>query len=152
MSSLNKDFWASIIGLLVAALFTVASFYNTDPEIYLFPRLISLALIFLAVIQSFLAYKRFSNAEPSRQITIAWQGLMPGLAVAIVYVLALEAVGFYASTYIAFILIVSVYGKRAAMDKKALMLKFSIGLVLICVLYFLFWSLLNVRTPTGWLL
>lgn len=152
MKSLNKDFWASMIGLLVAAVFTLASFYDTDPEVYLFPRIISIMLILLALIQSFLAYRRFSSTDQSRQVSIAWKGLMPGLLVTIVYVLVLETVGFYVSAFLAFLMIVSVYGKRAAIDKKAFVLKFGIGTILVCVLYFLFWSLLNVRTPTGWLL
>lgn len=152
MKSLNKDFWASLIGLFVAGIFTLASFYNTDPEVYLFPRIIAMALVLLALIQCFLAYRRFSSTDESRQVSIAWKGLMPGMLVTITYVLVLETFGFYISAFLAFLLIVSVYGKRAAVDKKAFILKFGIGVVLVCVLYFLFWSLLNVRTPTGWLL
>ncbi len=152
MKSLNKDFWASVIGLAVASLFTMASFYKTDPEVYLFPRIIAIFLVFLALIQCALAYKRFSSTDASRQVTIAWKGLFPGLAVTVIYVLVLETIGFYVSAFFAFLLIVSVYGKRAVMHKKALILKCGFGLILVCVLYFLFWSLLNVRTPTGWLL
>ena len=152
MNSLNKDLWASIIGLSVASAFTLASFYNTDPEVYLFPRIIALVLLLLAAIQMFSALKSLSTAEPNKQITIAWKGLIPGLVITVIYVLVLETIGFYVSAFLAFFLIVSVYGKRTAMDKKALILKFSIGSILVCILYFLFWSLLNVRTPTGWLL
>ncbi len=152
MNSLNKELCASIIGLVVATIFTLASFYNTDPEVYLFPRIIALMLLLLAAIQMLSALKSLSDTKSNKQITIVWKGLMPGLVITIIYVLVLETIGFYVSAFIAFFLTVSVYGEREAMDKNAIILKFGIGSVLVCILYFLFWSLLNVRTPTGWLL
>lgn len=154
MKALNRDFWASIIGLAVAIIFSFASFYKTDAEVYLFPRIIAIAIFLLALIQCVLAYKRFSKLHEREQerVSIAWKELFPGLFIAVAYVLLLELVGFYVSAFLAFLSIVLIYGKRSISDKKALIIKFSIGTILISVLYFLFWYLLNVRTPTGWLL
>lgn len=151
MGDYNRELWASIIGLGVAVLFTVASFWGTDPEVYLFPRIISVFLLMLVAIQSLSTFKAWSNDTQHKRVKIAWRGLMPGLVISIIYVLTLEIIGFYAGTFLAFFLLVSVYGKRAAIDTKALISKITIGLLLVFVLYSLFWHLLNVRTPTGWL-
>ena len=150
MRTYNKDLWASIIAIGVAMLFAIASFWGTDAEIYLFPRIISILLVFLALMQCATNFTKMTIKDENRQVEIAWKGLLPGLFISIAYVLALEIVGFYFSAFLAFMLFVSIYGKRAATDVKAFILKFIIGVVLISVLYGLFWHLLNVRTPTGW--
>lgn len=152
MSTYNKDLWASIIAVFFACLFSVASFWGTDLEVYLFPRIIAVLLLFLAALQCATNIKKFTIVDESRQVQIAWNGLIPGLVISIVYVLILETVGFYLSAFIAFMLFVLVYGKRAATDRQAFFLKFCVGVALISVLYGLFWHLLNVRTPTGWVL
>jgi hypothetical protein len=152
MGTYNKDFWASIIAFFVSISFCIASFWGTDPDVYLFPRIIAILLCVLAIMQFAANVKRFSSTDESRQVQIAWKGLLPGLGASIVYVLALEIVGFYLSAFLVFIVLVSVYGKRDFMDKQALTTKFIVASIIIGVLYGLFWYLLNVRTPTGWVM
>ncbi len=152
MTSYNKEFWASVIALGAAVLFCVASFWNTDAEVYLFPRIIAILLLVLAIMQSITTFRNSSKTAEIKQAYIAWRGLIPGLIVSIAYVISIEFIGFYVGALLAFIILVSLYGKRSAMDAKAMALKLAIGLLLVCVLYGLFWHLLNVRTPTGWFL
>jgi hypothetical protein len=54
------------------------------------------------------------------------------------------------SSFLAFLSILLLYGKRKAMDIEAMTLKIVVSLAFLIILFLLFWSGLNVRTPTGW--
>ena len=149
----NNETKASIFSLTVAIVFAIAGFRDTDPEIYLFPRILAVIMVALALIQLFKASRE--EAEPSRETageTIQWTVLFPGLAITLVFVLSIETIGFYTGSFLAFLCIVLFYGKRKWTDPGALLYKSLIGLGLMLVLYGLFWKLLYVHTPEGWLI
>ncbi len=144
---------ATIFSLTAAIVFAIACFWDTDPEVYLFPRILAVFMVALGLIQLINAARE--GTEPSQKPAagaIAWPVLLPGLAVTVVFVLSIETIGFYTGSFLAFLCIVLVYGKRKWNDRQAVFYKSLIGVVFMLVLYGLFWKLLYVRTPEGWLI
>lgn len=155
--------WSAFFAVLLGIIFSAAAFWNTDPEVYLFPRIAAGFMLLLALAQCADVVIRFvkrkqhpaDSAAPPRGLArgLAWKALLPGIIVGISYVLIMERLGFYTSSLLTFVIITSIYGKRSALDMKAPVYKVGynviIGLIFIAVLYALFWKLLNVRTPTG---
>ncbi len=129
--------------------FCLLAFYDTDPEVYQFPRIIAIVLVLLALIQSLSAFRN-SRLTDQKTISIDWMALLPGLIVGFLFVMSLEVVGFYTCAFLSFLALVSLYGKRRILDPKALVYKLMIGGIFILILYGMFWKLLYVRTPTGW--
>ena len=78
--------------------------------------------------------------------------LWPSLVIGIVYLICLEIVGFYVSSFVAFFAIVALYGKRHMLDPKRGLFKLGVATLFMIVLFLLFWNLLHVRTPTGFLI
>ncbi len=149
----NTETKATIFALTAAVIFAVACFWDADPEVYLFPRILAVIMLALCLVQLIKTIKE--QAKPSQKPdggVIAWPALLPGLAVTIVFVLLIETIGFYVGSFLAFLCIVLIYGNRKWNDYKALLYKSVIGLLLMLTLYGLFWKLLYVRTPQGWLI
>ncbi len=149
----NTETKATLFTLTAAIVFAVACFHDTDAEVYLFPRILAGLMLALGLIQ-LLHTAREKTEPPQKPDTgaIAWPALLPGLAVTIVFVLSLETLGFYTGSFLAFLCIVLIYGKREWSDYRAFVYKALIGGLFMLVLYGLFWKLLYVRTPQGWLL
>jgi len=145
----SKDRLAAFYALLIALLLLVASFYGTDAEVYLFPRITAAFITVLALILAYDAFKQGGSSEQRETVLVDWKTLLPGLVVGIIYVVLLERVGFYTCSFFAFFAICMIYGKRSLFDPRAFILKLVVTLVTMIVLYVLFWKLLNVRTPTG---
>ncbi len=144
---------AALFSLTAAVVFAIASFRDTDPEIYLFPRILAVIMLTLALAQLIKAAREQTpTAQKPDATAIAWPILLPGLAITIVFVLSVETIGFYSGSFLAFLCIVLVYGKRKWTDGKALLYKSLIGALIMLTLYGLFWKLLYVRTPQGWLI
>ena len=149
----NTETNTTVFSLTATVVFVTACFRDTDPEIYLFPRILAVIMVALGLIQLFKASRE--KAEPPTipaEAAIQWKALFPGLAITFVFVLSIETIGFYAGSFLAFLCIVLFYGKRKLNDPKALLYKSLIGLGLMLVLYGLFWKLVYVRTPEGWLI
>ena len=151
----GEDKRAMIFSLSAALVFSIACFWNTDAEVYLFPRIIAGVMLLLSVVQLCAFFRSPPEAEHHRVVEasiIHWKSLMPGLIIALIYVLCIESIGFYTGSLFAFLGIVMIYGKRKFNDPKALLYKLTVGVVFMLILYGLFWTLLYVRTPTGWLI
>lgn len=146
---ISRDRLAAFFSLIVALILLAASFYGTDPEVYLFPRITAAFVAILALILSYDAFKLDASVGKRKTPLVDWKTLLPGLTVGIVYVLLLERVGFYTCSFFAFFAICMIYGKRSLLDPRAFILKFVVTVITMIVLYGLFWKLLNVRTPTG---
>lgn len=147
----NSEQVTSIYAALVALVFTLLSFYNTDAETYLFPRIIAVALLSLSIILLISNWVAKSETDDNAGGHRYFRDLLPGLVIGLLFTMALETVGFYTSSFFAFLALLSVYGKRRALDPKALVKKLVISLAFMMVLYLLFWVGLHVRTPTGWI-
>ena len=142
----NTEQASAVYALIVASVFAFLSFFGTDAETYLFPRIIAVVLALLAIT---LFIADWSSTEDNRGSTGYFAEVWPGLAVGLVFLLVMEDLGFYVSSFIAFLAILLLYGVRPITDIKALITKSSVALAFMVILYFLFWIGLNVRTPTG---
>jgi len=142
----NTEQASAVYALLVASLFAFLSFYGTDAETYLFPRIIAVVLAILAIA---LFIKNSTSVESNRKSNGYFADIWPGLLVGFIFLLVMENLGFYVSSFAAFLAILLLYGKRDSRNVKALLKKSSISLVFMMILYFLFWQGLHVRTPTG---
>ena len=145
----SRERIAALTAVVLASGLLIISFYKTDVEVYLFPRI---AAVIIAILASLLVIDTL-NQSPQKTLNqpnlFEWKTLLPGLGVGVVYVLSLEALGFYFCSFIAYFLICSIYGKRGIYDLKAVMFKLMVTTIFMTALYVLFWKLLHVRTPTG---
>lgn len=142
----NTEHASALYALIAASVFAFLSFYDTDAETYLFPRIIAVVLAILAVA---LFVANSTSKEDNRESSGYFAEVWPGLAIGLVFLLVMEDLGFYVSSFFAFLAIVLLYGGRAIADVKALAIKTAVALGFMTILYLLFWYGLNVRTPTG---
>lgn len=145
----NSEQASALYALLVAALFAFLSFYNTDAETYLFPRILAIVLALLSVILLVTNAADDKNADGrssgSSDISAVW----PGLLIGFIFLLIMEDVGFYISSFLAFLAILIVYGNQPIVNVKLLTIRVVVSAAFMLVLYLLFWNGLHVRTPTG---
>ena len=147
-----KENITAFIAVLIA-LFTLAtSFIGTDAEVYLFPRIAAVIISILAAALMFKVLMSRSTEEVMTTTLINWKTLWPALVIGLIYLVCLEVVGFYVSSFVAFFAIVALYGKRHFLDPKRGMFKLGVSTLFMIVLFLLFWNLLHVRTPTGFLI
>lgn len=145
----SKDGIAAVFAIVIALLLLTASFYNTDAEVYLFPRITAILISLLALILFYDVITHKNQHKLMKKSLVDWKTLLPGLVVGVIYVLLLEQLGFYVCSFLAFFSICLIYGKRAMSDLSAFSYKLVVTIVFMAVLYVLFWKLLQVRTPTG---
>ena len=145
----NSEQVSALYALVVSAVFTFLSFYNTDAENYLFPRIIAIALAILAV--ALFISNSASGSDTAQRSTGGgrFNDVWPGLLIGLIFLLVMEDLGFYTSSFFAFLAILVAYGNRPVIDLKALMTKSAISAAFMFILYLLFWNGLHVRTPTG---
>jgi hypothetical protein len=142
----NTEHASAVYALIVAGIFAFLSFYDTDAETYLFPRIIAVVLALLAI-ALFIANStsREESRESGRYFAYVWPGLLVGL----VFLLVVEDLGFYVSSFLAFLAILLIYDGHPLIEVRALTTRLLSSLGFMLILYFLFWNGLNVRTPTG---
>lgn len=145
----NQEQMTAGYTLALAIIFAFLAFYNTDAEVYLFPRIIACALVILSIILFIVNIGKNQVQETTDTLTQSLVVIWPGLLVGFVYIVSMETVGFYSSALLAFLSVVLIYGQEPLFDLKAFVIKLSISAAFMLVLYLLFWQGLNVRTPTG---
>lgn len=147
-----KENITAFIAVLIAFIALLASFIGTDAEVYLFPRI---AAVIIALLAAALMFKVLMNRDTEEVMTtplINWKTLLPALVIGFIYLICLEVVGFYVSSFVTFFVLVAIYGKRHFLDPKRGVFKLVVATIFMIVLFLLFWNLLNVRTPTGFLI
>ncbi|MEB8431954.1 tripartite tricarboxylate transporter TctB family protein [Cocleimonas sp. KMM 6892] len=151
----SKEHIAALVTAGIATLALITSFYKTDAEVYLFPRIAAVIITLLAVtliikvIKNTAKTVNFSDSLPK---LIKWKTLLPGLAVGFIYLFLLEVVGFYVTSFFAYFAICVIYGRCDMTNRKRGIFKLVVSTIFMIVLFLLFWNLLHVRTPTGWLI
>lgn len=160
MSNLNSinlkdpELATAFYSLAVAGLFSFLSFYGTDAETYLFPRIIAIALLgfsIILLISNIQASKASQKNNPDQNRDSHFLKILPGLLTGFIYLSVMDIVGFYVSSFFVFLAFLLLYGKREMIDPKAFVKKVAVSIGFVFVLYLLFWQGLHVRTPTGWL-
>ncbi len=148
----SKEHIAALVTALIALFALITSFYKTDAEVYLFPRIAAVIITILAAVLVLKVVKNSTSLGTEFPKLIKWKTLLPGLAVGAIYLFLLEIVGFYVTSFFAYFSICVIYGRCDMTDRKRGIFKLVVSTIFMIVLFLLFWNLLHVRTPTGWLI
>ena len=126
---------------------TYISFTQEPAAAFLFPRLISSVFVVLALWtfgKAVMGRTKVGEGLDGR----AFLALLPGLAVAMVYVFwAAKALGFYTASTITFFILVSLYDPAPHTEVRSWIKRALITAGFLAVMYGLFAMLLNVFTP-----
>ena len=125
------------------------SFTQEPSAAFLFPRLISVALVALSFWTFVKALRGLSQAGSgiSGELLV---NMLPGLVVMLVYIFwAAKALGFYSSTAIAVFILLSLYDPAPHDKVMSWLRRGAITGVFVLVMYGLFAMLLKVYTPAG---
>ncbi len=139
----------AIIVLGLAGIVAWFSFTEEPAEAFLFPRIISVFFLGLALwnfARAALGLARVGEGV-SRETAM---NIVPGLIIALAFVfIAAESLGFYVSATIAFFLIYTIYDPSRLADGRAWIRRIVTTLLFMAVMYGLFSMLLQVQTPRG---
>jgi asparagine N-glycosylation enzyme membrane subunit Stt3 len=134
---------------LIAILVCYVSFTSQPSEAYLFPRVISVFFLVLALWTFVKALMGRSRAGNGLSVEM-FKNMMPGVIVSAIYIFwAAKSVGFYVSTTVAFFLLVSLYDPSPNSEPKTWIKRVVITVGFIAVMYALFAKILVVYTPRG---
>jgi len=133
----------AFVGLWVCGI----SYTQQPAEAFLFPRLISSVFVALALWtfgKAIMGWSKVGNGVSAR----AFMQMLPGLLVAILYVLwAAKGLGFYTATSICFFILLSLYDPAPHTEARSWIKRLIISGVFMVVIYGLFAKLLKVYTP-----
>ena len=125
------------------------SFTQEPADAFLFPRVVAVAFVALAVWNFARAALGLARVGGGIDRTTAL-AVVPGLVVMTLYVFwAAKAIGFYAASTVAFFLLYSFYDPAPWGSVRAWVRRGAITLVFMGVVYALFAWLLRVQTPRG---
>lgn len=138
---------ASVV-LALAVWVSFVSFNVRDPEPYLFPRLISLAMLGLSGV-AFWRALRGGNRTGAGIDGRTMLNITPGVVLMIIYVFVLaERLGFYASSCVVFLSLYALYDPNPhSVRVWGRRLVITAGFMV--VLYLIFALVLRVQTPRG---
>jgi len=136
-----------ILGL--AAIVTWLSFTQEPAAAFLFPRIIAVVFLALAVWNFIRAATGLAKVGRgvARQDAV---NLLPGLVIMLVLVFwAAKALGFYVSSTIAFFAVYSLYDPAPLASVKDWLKRIAVTAAFMAVIYALFAMVLQVQTPRG---
>jgi len=136
-----------ILGLSLWILFI--SFNVNDPTPYLFPQLVSVALVALSVLALVRSLKGKETSGNSVTAGVI-KNIAPGIAIMILFVFfAAEIFGFYTASALAFLAIVIIYDPASHSELRTWVKRFGAMFGFLAVMYGLFTLLLKVQIPEG---
>lgn len=138
---------ALIVGL--AAWVAFISFNVDDPEPYLFPRLVSVGLVILALLALFQAVGGKGLTGQGISLGVV-KAILPALVVMAVFVFyAVELLGMYTASAAAFLVIFVLYDPSPHTELRTWIKRIVVTAGFMAVMYGLFALLLKVQTPRG---
>ena len=137
------------IVLALAAVVTWLSFTQQPAESFLFPRVISVFFIGLAVWNFARAATGLAKVGGGMTSSMV-KNLMPGLIVMLVFVFAAaKGLGFYVASTLSFFIIYSLYDAAPYSSVKDWVKRILVTAAFMAVIYALFALILQVQTPRG---
>ena len=138
--------------LVLAAMVCWISYTAEPAEAFLFPKLISTAMLALALIAVFNAVSGIASPAPGIGPRLLYNAAA-GLAVMLVAVFwAAKSLGFYATALASFFLLAWFYDPSGDRSLRRWLVRGAVSIGFVLVLYGLFALLLRVQTPRGWLM
>ncbi len=139
----------SAIILLTALTVGWLSFTREPAAAFLFPRLISIAFILLAVwnfVRAALGLAKTGGGIDRTTLV----NLLPGVVVMAIYILlGARNLGFYAASTITFLVLYSIYDPAPLTSVRDWLKRVAISLAFMAIIYILFALTLQVQTPRG---
>jgi hypothetical protein len=137
------------IVLAVATIVAWLSFTQEPAEAFLFPRIISVAFLGLAIWNMARAALGLARVGGGIDRTTALN-VLPGLAIALAFVFwGATALGFYVAGTITFLAVYTIYDPSPLTSASAWLRRIVVTAVFMAVIYGLFALLLRVQTPRG---
>jgi hypothetical protein len=136
---------------ILALALTVAwlSFTREPGDAFLFPRLIGVVMLLLAVWNFLRAVLGMARVGEGLSLTTLGN-IAPGLLVLLVFVyVAAKALGFYAASWTAFLCLYSLYDPASHLAARTWLKRVVVTTAFMAVIYALFSLLLKVQTPRG---
>ncbi len=135
--------------LLLAITVTWLSYTREPSDAFLFPRLISSVMVFLAMwnfLRAFLGLAKVGDGLSAQTVV----RIAPGVIVMLVLVyFAAKALGFYVASFLAFLCVFSLYDPASHTAISSWVKRLLITAAFMAVIYALFTLLLKVQTPRG---
>lgn len=148
MSRLQHIIPSGVI-LLVGIWVAWVSFTQQPAEAFLFPRLISVAFVALALWTFGKAVLGWSKVGQGVSLDLA-RNIAPGLILACLYIFwGAKTLGFYTAATITIFLLISWYDGKPMTAVSSWLRRVLITALIVAVLYALFAQLLGVYTPRG---
>ncbi len=135
--------------LLLAGTVTFLSFTREPADAFLFPRMVSVVMLGLAIWNFYRAASGLSKVGSGFTVDLI-KTIAPGLIVLVLYVFfAAKYLGFYLSSLITFFVLFSLYDPASHKEPRVWVKRLVISVVFMLVIYALFTLLLKVQTPRG---
>ena len=135
--------------LFLAAGVAWLSYTGQPADAFLFPRLISVVMLALALwnfVRCVLGMAKVGEGVTARQ----FMALMPGFAVTLIFVfIAAKSLGFYVASFAAFFVLITLYDPAPHTALRSWFKRLFITIVFMAIIYILFTLLLQVQTPRG---
>jgi len=125
------------------------SFSVDDPQPYLFPQLISVAMILLSVSALVRAIRGANRTGVGIPLDLLLR-IAPGIAVMLAYVLVLAPqLGFYTGSAVGFLTLYSLYDPKPHLSIRTWAMRIAVTVGFMLVIYLVFALALQVQTPRG---
>lgn len=145
--SYRRHSLTAIVTLLAAVALMIISF-SPEGSGYKFPQLVSVAMVVIAAILALLALVPKKPITKANEESVPWGTIWPVLLILAGFLLVMEWLGFFATSFIAFFLLVMTYSPERMCWRHAIK-GGLISAVFMGVLYLIFVSLLSVQAPQG---
>ena len=136
-----------VLGIAVAV--AVISFTQQPADVFVFPRLVSIFFVILALWNAARAVLGLSKVGAGLSAGEALN-ILPGALVMIALIYgAAKFFGFYAASSVAFLVIATLYDPAKFTSLRAWLVRIAVSGAFMGVIYLLFAVLLRVQTPRG---
>ncbi len=143
---MKTERWICVWMASVAMLLFVLSTIPSNQEAFIFPRIVGLILIVIAVAAILGARDRSGSPRESISVSIPWRAIWPALIVFLAYLNLAEKLGFYTTSLLAFIALSAIYSPAQGVGTR-IVKSGVIACGFIAALYVLFTLLLRVQMP-----
>lgn len=134
---------------LVAVTVCYVSFTRQPADAYLFPRVVSIFFLGLALWTFVKALMGRSKAGNGLSINM-FKNMAPGVLISAIYIFwAAKSLGFYTATSVAFFLLLTSYDPASYSEYKSWFKRIIITAGFVAIMYALFAKILVVYTPRG---
>ena len=145
---MNVDRVTGSVGLVLAAVLYWLGSSASNPDAFLFPRLISIGMGLLSIAIIVSTERRTTGTSHPALPSFSWITVIPVLLGLFAYPWAMETMGFYLTAFAVFLFIVSLYAPDPY-SPKAIAKRVAVSAAFISVIYAIFALLLRVQTPQG---